>query len=197
MERNVEVGVLKKLGKGMRVSFWKDKWCGAAPLCDSFPALFAIATFKEALVEDVWIASENVKDRVRWGESKDGTFSVMALYKALESDSTGCFPMKIIWNSSMQPKRIGCFLPWLGKPSWGGKGLLWGPDEGGVVFCNVLKTGPDRPVQHVQSSTSRISGPVCSIRLFRYWTGIELPKPAVGPVTLWNRMVLNEPNSSS
>ena len=91
MERNVEVGVLKKLGKGMvqacgkqlgrwgirkvghlvsfrfsfmvgnrqRVSFWKDKWCGAAPLCDSFPALFAIATFKEALVEDVWIASES------------------------------------------------------------------------------------------------------------------------------------------
>ncbi|RVW35391.1 hypothetical protein CK203_077022 [Vitis vinifera] len=159
MERNVEVGVLKKLGKGMRVSFWKDKWCGAAPLCDSFPALFAIATFKEALVEDVWIASENVKDRVRWGESKDGTFSVKALYKALESDSTGCFPMKIIWNSSMQPKCIGCFLPWLGKPSWGGKGLLWvGSDEGGVVFCNVLK--PDRTGQSNMFNHRPVAFPV-------------------------------------
>ena len=57
----------------------------------------------------------DVKDRVRWGESKDGTFSVKALYKASESDSTGCFPMKIIWNSSMQPKVS--FFAW--EVTWG------------------------------------------------------------------------------
>ncbi|RVW55327.1 hypothetical protein CK203_089065 [Vitis vinifera] len=35
-----------------RVSFWKDKWCGNVALCDSFPSLYALATFKEAwLVE--------------------------------------------------------------------------------------------------------------------------------------------------
>lgn len=28
---------------GQRVSFWKDKWRRVAPLCDSFPTLFAIA----------------------------------------------------------------------------------------------------------------------------------------------------------
>ena len=46
----------------------------------------------------------DVKERVRWVESKDDSFLVKALYKALEPDSIGCFPMKIIWNSSVQPK---------------------------------------------------------------------------------------------
>ena len=44
------------------------------------------------------------EDRVRWVESKDDIFSVKSLYKAFELDSTRCFPMKIIWNSSAQPK---------------------------------------------------------------------------------------------
>ena len=44
------------VGNGQRVGFWKDKWCGAAPLCVSFLALFVIAMSKEALVEDVWTA---------------------------------------------------------------------------------------------------------------------------------------------
>ena len=37
----------------------------------------------------------DVKDRVRWRESKDDML-LKALYKALEMESTGCFPMKII-----------------------------------------------------------------------------------------------------
>ncbi|RVW29063.1 hypothetical protein CK203_091577 [Vitis vinifera] len=32
----------------------KDKWCGATPLCDSFPSLFALTISKEAWVKDVW-----------------------------------------------------------------------------------------------------------------------------------------------
>ena len=42
------------VGNGQRVGFWQDKWCGAAPLCVYFLALFVIAMSKEALVEDVW-----------------------------------------------------------------------------------------------------------------------------------------------
>ena len=55
------------------------------------------------------------EDRVRWVESKDDNFLVKSLYKALELDSTRCFPMKIIWNFSAQPKVS--FFAW--EASWG------------------------------------------------------------------------------
>ena len=42
------------LGNGWRVKFWKDKWCGATPLCVSFLSLFALAVSKEAWVKAVW-----------------------------------------------------------------------------------------------------------------------------------------------
>ncbi|RVW70862.1 putative ribonuclease H protein [Vitis vinifera] len=38
------------VGEGRKVRFWKDKWCGTTPLCESFPCLFALATSKEAWV---------------------------------------------------------------------------------------------------------------------------------------------------
>ena len=52
-------------------------------------------------------------------------------------------------------------------------------NESRGVKTNVLKTGPDRPVQ---PSTGHISGPVHSIKPFNYWTGYEPPEPAVEPV---------------
>ena len=60
-------------------------------------------------MENLWLCLSGKRviadeDRVRWVESKDDIFSVKSLYKALELDSTRCFPMKIIWNSSAQPK---------------------------------------------------------------------------------------------
>ena len=42
------------VGEGQRVNFLRDKWCGATPLCDSFPSLFALTVSKEAWVKDVW-----------------------------------------------------------------------------------------------------------------------------------------------
>ena len=38
----------------IRVSFWKDIWCGEEALDTSFPAQFALAAQKEASVADVW-----------------------------------------------------------------------------------------------------------------------------------------------
>ena len=42
-----------KVGDGKNVSFWKDKWCGTTPFCEAFRSLFAIATSKEAWVNEV------------------------------------------------------------------------------------------------------------------------------------------------
>ena len=38
---------------GQRMKFWKDKWCGALPSCDSFPTLFALIVSKDTWVKNV------------------------------------------------------------------------------------------------------------------------------------------------
>ncbi|RVW36065.1 hypothetical protein CK203_079687 [Vitis vinifera] len=45
------------VGDGKKVKFWKDKWCGTTPLCEDFPSLFALATSKEAWVNEVRTAA--------------------------------------------------------------------------------------------------------------------------------------------
>ena len=75
----------------------------------------------------------DVGDRVRWGESKDDTFSVKAPYKALELESTGCFPMKIIWNSCVTKSKFLCLGGNMGKSSNLGPSL-----EEGVGFSKQM-----------------------------------------------------------
>ncbi|RVW75414.1 putative ribonuclease H protein [Vitis vinifera] len=55
--RKKGVGVLKKLGRVMEVKFWKDIWWGNFALCNYFPSLYAIASSKEAWVEEFWDTS--------------------------------------------------------------------------------------------------------------------------------------------
>ncbi|RVX11275.1 LINE-1 retrotransposable element ORF2 protein [Vitis vinifera] len=47
----------KSVGNGRRVKFWKDIWWGNFALCNSFPSLYAIASSKEAWVEEFWDTS--------------------------------------------------------------------------------------------------------------------------------------------
>ncbi|KAJ9709030.1 hypothetical protein PVL29_000829 [Vitis rotundifolia] len=46
-----------KVGKGTRVSFWTDHWCGNTSLSLMFPQLFALLVQRNATVEDVWDSS--------------------------------------------------------------------------------------------------------------------------------------------
>ncbi|RVW65263.1 Transcription initiation factor TFIID subunit 5 [Vitis vinifera] len=39
---------------GRRVQFWKDNWCGNFTLCNSFPSLYAFASYKEAWLVELW-----------------------------------------------------------------------------------------------------------------------------------------------
>ena len=50
------------VGDGEKVKFWKDKWCETIPLSEAFPSLFALASNKEAWVNEVWTAEGE------WGE---------------------------------------------------------------------------------------------------------------------------------
>ncbi|RVX19759.1 Transposon TX1 uncharacterized 149 kDa protein [Vitis vinifera] len=49
--------VVFSVGSGRRVKFWKDLWWGNFALCNSFPSLYAIASSKEAWVEEFWDTS--------------------------------------------------------------------------------------------------------------------------------------------
>ena len=42
------------VGNGLRVRFWRDRWCGDSPLCVSFPSLIALIDDKAGWVVDIW-----------------------------------------------------------------------------------------------------------------------------------------------
>ncbi|RVW53582.1 CLIP-associated protein [Vitis vinifera] len=46
-----------KVGKGSRVKFWIDQWCGIVALSQNFPQLFALAVHKNAMINEVWDSS--------------------------------------------------------------------------------------------------------------------------------------------
>ena len=46
-----------KVGKGTKVKFWTDHWCGNAALSRIFPQLFASAVHRNATVNEVWDSS--------------------------------------------------------------------------------------------------------------------------------------------
>ncbi|RVW70583.1 putative ribonuclease H protein [Vitis vinifera] len=43
-----------KVGKGTKVRFWTDHWCGNAALSQTFPLLFELAAHRNATVNEVW-----------------------------------------------------------------------------------------------------------------------------------------------
>ena len=43
-----------KVGKGTKVNFWIDCWCGNAALSQSFLQLYALAVHRNATVDEVW-----------------------------------------------------------------------------------------------------------------------------------------------
>ena len=57
------------VGDGEKVKFWKDKWCETITLSEAFPSLFALASNKEAWVNEVWTAEGE------WGGSWNPCFN--------------------------------------------------------------------------------------------------------------------------
>ena len=43
-----------KVGKGNKIRFWTDPWCGSYVLSQSFPNLFAMIAHRNATVEEMW-----------------------------------------------------------------------------------------------------------------------------------------------
>ncbi|KAF5461636.1 hypothetical protein F2P56_017715 [Juglans regia] len=51
------------LGRGSRIKFWRDIWCGNEALKDAFPAIFRVAHNQDASIEDLMTLSG---DQVQW-----------------------------------------------------------------------------------------------------------------------------------
>ncbi|RVW59538.1 putative dolichyl pyrophosphate Man9GlcNAc2 alpha-1,3-glucosyltransferase [Vitis vinifera] len=49
--------IVFKVGKGTRILFWMDKWCGNEGLSQIFPQLFTLAGHRNAKVSEVWDSS--------------------------------------------------------------------------------------------------------------------------------------------
>ena len=65
-------------------------------------------------------------------DSKDGVFSVKYLFRALQPVSLASFPLKIIWNSCVQPKLS--FFAW--EALWGRVLTLARLQKRGWVLAN-------------------------------------------------------------
>ena len=46
-----------KVGKGTKVNFWTDQWCGNEALSQAFPQLFTLAAQRNASVNEMWDSS--------------------------------------------------------------------------------------------------------------------------------------------
>ena len=43
-----------KVGKGNKIRFWTDLWCGDTVLSQRFPHLFTLAAHRNATIEEMW-----------------------------------------------------------------------------------------------------------------------------------------------
>ena len=57
--------IVFEVGKGDKVRFWHDKWCGDHSLKDDFPHLFECSRDREALIDSLFSRSNGVETR-KW-----------------------------------------------------------------------------------------------------------------------------------
>ncbi|RVX07581.1 putative ribonuclease H protein [Vitis vinifera] len=100
--------IVFKVGKGTRILFWMDKWCGNEALSQMFPQLFTwqvIGMPKTSTEEDA----------VRWKRESNGVFGAKGAYKILVGSSACVFPNRRIWMDKV-PTKVS-FFAW--EASWG------------------------------------------------------------------------------
>ncbi|RVW12596.1 hypothetical protein CK203_014944 [Vitis vinifera] len=100
------------VGNRRRVKFWKDKWKGGWSPYFSRPLnnweVGSVERFLSCL--DGLRVHRDEEDRALWTKTKNGKFTVMSLYTALELGKSISFPWSNIWKTWAQP-RVG-FVAW-------------------------------------------------------------------------------------
>jgi hypothetical protein len=60
--------IVRKVGNGLKTSFWKDKWCQRGSFAHLYPRLYSISNQKEALVGEIGEVLEGVGDGISYGD---------------------------------------------------------------------------------------------------------------------------------
>ncbi|RVW40785.1 LINE-1 retrotransposable element ORF2 protein [Vitis vinifera] len=111
-----------KVGKGTKVNFWTDHWCGNEVLAQTFPQLFELAVQRNAsldalgellhLLRDLRTSLE--EDAVIWKGESHGLFWIRDAYKLLSGSNVITFLKKSIWVDKV-PTKVA-FFAW--EASW-------------------------------------------------------------------------------
>ncbi|RVX16622.1 hypothetical protein CK203_006130 [Vitis vinifera] len=124
-QKEVQGGKLED-GDLVRRGLW------SCPLSEVFPSLFALATSKEAWVNEVWTVEGD--RRGSWTPTSLGRLMIGS-WKKWEAGFFSFVPSKIIWRSCAQPKIS--FFAW--EASWGRVLTLDRLQKKGWVLANRLK----------------------------------------------------------
>ncbi|RVX11017.1 putative ribonuclease H protein [Vitis vinifera] len=103
--------------KGSKISFWTDVWCTGIALSQNFPRLFAMASHRNATVEEMWdqnfgellYALRGYKpsmeeDSFCWKGGKNGKFRVKEAYSLLANPNDIVFLSRCIWVDLVSTK---------------------------------------------------------------------------------------------
>ncbi|RVW44616.1 Heat shock protein 90-5, chloroplastic [Vitis vinifera] len=140
--------IVFKVGKGTRILFWMDKWCGNEALSQIFPQLFTLAGHRNAKVSEVWDSSwvkedfrtSTEEDAVRWKRESNGVFGAKGAYKILvgssavssRTDAFGWIRCQQKYLFLLGKLRGGRSSPWISFKEGGGSSLTG-------VFCVDVK----------------------------------------------------------
>ena len=96
-----------KAGKGNRIRFWHDKWCGDVPLRIAFPNLYECASFKEGTIEAALLLRH---ESVEWNVTFIRDFNDWEVEEVISF-------MSLIYSNT--PKGVGEDAVWWGLKSNG------------------------------------------------------------------------------
>lgn len=114
------------------IRFWEDFWCSEAPLCRIFPALYAMARSKGALISELWTEncwnfnfSKSFNDwelgavqtttttpslcyRIVWRRTANGSFSVKSSFEVIEGGRLKLASVNMLWLSASFKRGVFC-----------------------------------------------------------------------------------------
>jgi hypothetical protein len=151
-------------GRGDRLRFWVDKWCGDTPLKELFPLLFLCSTNCEASIESV-LSSSDLPNLCAWNISFVRDFNdwelpvVMSFFKFLQPflpkrEKRDTMIWKLHRSGEFDVSSFYCVLqastrlhfPW--KIIWGVKAprrisfFTWTAARGKILMCdNLMRRG--------------------------------------------------------
>ncbi|RVW57124.1 Ubiquitin carboxyl-terminal hydrolase 5 [Vitis vinifera] len=97
-----------KVGRGTKVKFWTDHWCGNTVLSQKFPKLYAMTIFRNATVNEVDFRISSEEDSVLWKGGGLDIFRIRDAYNLLAAPNPLVFPKKSIWVDKV-PTKVAFF----------------------------------------------------------------------------------------